>query len=199
MQWLACGRQGEKMSYWALMERVEDLGEHLLGYVELPANSDYELEVVINPSVPPAPPFLPLAGCVSVHDGGLSADVADALPVVAQAMFRDTKIAWGNRQLKLVRRAAVAVSCKYTQTRIYNWALIVFIWIRKHDIQRKVAQLAPVIELLCMVLRDTAPACYLGSHVEERRDGRGFRVCHGRHRKCRCRRCNISTANENPP
>jgi len=59
---------GEKMSYWALMERVEDLGEHLLGYVELPANSDYELEVVINPS----------------------------------AMFRDTKIAWGNRQLKLI-------------------------------------------------------------------------------------------------
>lgn len=56
MQWLACGRQGEKMSYWALMERVEDLGEHLLGYVELPANSDYELEVVINPSVPPPLP-----------------------------------------------------------------------------------------------------------------------------------------------
>eukprot|EP00951_Prasinocladus_malaysianus_P017103 scaffold134573_cov13-Prasinocladus_malaysianus.AAC.1 len=42
-------KNGETMNYWALMERVEDYNEHLMGYVELPRNSDRALDIVINP------------------------------------------------------------------------------------------------------------------------------------------------------
>ena len=39
------------MNYWALMEMVEDAGELLLGYVELPQGNDGSVDVVINPMV----------------------------------------------------------------------------------------------------------------------------------------------------
>jgi hypothetical protein len=48
--------QGESMSYWALMDRVHNSNELLLGYIELVKSTDRELDVVINPPVG-APPL----------------------------------------------------------------------------------------------------------------------------------------------
>mmetsp|Transcript_30448 Transcript_30448/g.72452 ORF Transcript_30448/g.72452 Transcript_30448/m.72452 type:complete len:898 (+) Transcript_30448:202-2895(+) len=42
---------GETLNYWGLMERVEDYGEHLLGYVEHPKGNERSLDVVMNPKV----------------------------------------------------------------------------------------------------------------------------------------------------
>jgi len=41
---------GESLSYWALMERVHDSRELLVGYIELTSSAERELDVVINPS-----------------------------------------------------------------------------------------------------------------------------------------------------
>mmetsp|Transcript_41378 Transcript_41378/g.98101 ORF Transcript_41378/g.98101 Transcript_41378/m.98101 type:complete len:330 (+) Transcript_41378:2761-3750(+) len=59
---------GEEITYWALAERVEESGELLLGFIELPESNAVELVVEFNP----------------------------------KASERMIRVAWGNRQLKLV-------------------------------------------------------------------------------------------------